>query len=196
MKSSRTKSTSPAPLHQLKISLKWSRPAIWRRVVVPSDLPLDRLHDVIQIAMGWTNSHLHQFVGAGGVYRSHSEDLWELDDDDANDEEDHAVADLVRRPKAKFVYEYDFGDGWLHDVTLEKILPPDPAFKHPVCVAGKNACPPEDCGGMPGYLNLLRTLANPKEPEHESMKEWLGGEWDASAFELDKINRKLKRVKR
>jgi len=122
-------------------------------------MTLDQLHDVIQIAMGWTNSHLHEFIGDGGrfdggAFREPGPDLDELDDDAAS-EKNHTVADLAPRPKSKFVYEYDFGDGWRHDVTVEKILAPDPALKHPVCLAGKNACPPEDCGGIGGDYHKL-----------------------------------------
>ncbi len=197
-KTSRPKSAAIASLHQLKISLKWSRPAIWRRVVVPADMTLDQLHDVIQIAMGWTNSHLHEFIGDGGrfdggAFREPGPDLDELDDDAAS-EKNHTVADLAPRPKSKFVYEYDFGDGWRHDVTVEKILAPDPALKHPVCLAGKNACPPEDCGGIGGYYDMLKKLADPSDPEHDETKEWLGDEWDSAHFDLDQVNAALKRI--
>ena len=199
-KTSRPKSVGKSPLHQLKIKLKWSRPAIWRRIVVPSDMTLDRLHDVIQIAMGWTNSHLHQFIGYGGKFdggefREPDPEINERDDD-AVSEKNHTVADLAPRAKSKFVYEYDFGDGWLHDVMVEKILAPDPAFKHPVCLAGKNACPPEDSGGIPGYYDFLKKLSDPKDPEHEEMKNWIGDEWDAALFEIERVNAALKRLKR
>jgi hypothetical protein len=199
-KTARPKSAACVPLHQLKVTLKWSRPAIWRRVVVPADLTLDRLHHVIQIAMGWTNCHLHQFIGDGGrfdggAFRERDPDF-DASDDDAASEEDHTVADLAPRSKSKFVYEYDFGDSWLHDVKVEKVLAPDPAFKHPVCLAGKNACPPEDCGGIGGYYDMLKSLADPKRPEHEEVKEWLGGDWDAARFDVDRINAALKRFKR
>ena len=97
--------------------------------------------------------------------------------------------------KGKFIYEYDFGDSWLHDVVVEKVLPPDPAFKHPACLAGANACPPDDCGGMGGYYNMLEALGNPKHPEHADLEEWIGGEWDAERFDLDEISGKLGRLK-
>jgi Plasmid pRiA4b ORF-3-like protein len=194
------KSAAPAPLYQLKITLKWSEPSIWRRVVVPGDMMLDRLHDVIQIAMGWTDSHLHRFVGASGLFngvafQSKDPDFGEPDDDVA-DESDHTVAELAPRTKSKFVYEYDFGDGWLHDVIVEKILAPDPAFKAPVCLAGENAGPPEDCGGIGGYYEMLRKVADASDPDHEDMKEWLGDTWDATHFDLKRVNTALKRLKK
>ncbi len=199
-KTSGPKSAALAPHLQLKITLQGSRPAIWRRVVVPADMTLDRLHDVIQIAMGWTNSHLHQFIGEGGrfdggAFRERDPDMDELDDDAAS-ERDHTVADVAPRPKSKFVYEYDFGDGWLHDVTVEKVLAPDPAFQHPVCLAGQHACPPEDCGGIGGYCEMLKRLANPKRPEHEQTKEWLGADWIAARLDIGRVNAALKRFKR
>jgi hypothetical protein len=181
------------PLHQLKVTLKWSNPRIWRRVVVRSDMPLDGLHYVIQVAMGWTDSHLHQFVAGGAIYGT-------PDPQNAGfgreilDEGRHTVADLAPAVKKKFLYEYDFGDGWMHEVVAEKFLPPDTGFQTPVCLAGRNACPPEDCGGIPGYYNLLRILGDRKHPEYREMKEWIGGKVDPSAFDLDAVNKALKRL--
>ena len=97
--------------------------------------------------------------------------------------------------KKKFLYEYDFGDGWIHEVVAEKILPPDPGFKNPVCLAGENACPPEDCGGIPGYYNLLEILGDRKHPEYRDMKDWMGGKFDPAAFKLDAVNKAFKRLK-
>ena len=186
------------PLYQLKITLKWSKPPIWRRVIVRADMSLVRLHDVIQIAMGWTNSHLHQFIAGSGFARTYYGKLDPEFSDMGSEmlnERRYTVADLAPAPKGKFIYEYDFGDGWKHDVVAEKTLPPDPAFKHPVCLAGANACPPEDCGGIGGYCNLLEILADPKHPEHADMKEWIGGELDAEEFSLEGVNAVLKRLK-
>ncbi len=104
-------------------------------------------------------------------------------------------AEVFLGSRRKFIYEYDFGDGWQHEVAAEKILPPDPAFKHPLCLAGANACPPEDCGGMGGYYDLLEILANPKYPEHADVKEWIGGGFDPNEFSLDGVNLVLKRLK-
>ena len=182
------------PLNQLKITLKWSQPAIWRRVVVRADLKLDRLHDVIQVVMPWTNSHMHQFIVGRTYYGKPDPEFADMGSETLN-EKRYAVADLAPAAKKKFIYEYDFGDGWQHVVVVEKVLPPDAGFKHPLCLAGANACPPEDCGGIPGYYNLLETLADPKHPEHGDLKDWIGGEWDAARFDLEDTNKTLKRLK-
>ncbi len=189
-----THGAASVPLYQLKMTLKWSDPAIWRRVVVRADMPLSWLHYVIQEAMGWTNSHLHHFIAGSAIYGT-------PDPQNAGfgreilDERRHTVADLVPAAKKKFLYEYDFGDGWIHEVVAEKILPPDSGFKNPVCLAGENACPPEDCGGIPGYYNLLEILGDRKHPEYRDMKEWMGGKFDPAAFKLDAVNKAFKRLK-
>lgn len=191
-------SRSGAPLYQLKITLKWSKPPIWRRVVVRADMKLDRLHDVIQITMGWTDSHLHQFIagsGFGRAFYGRPDPGFAGMGSETLNETRYTVADLAPAAKRKFIYEYDFGDGWQHEVVTERILPPDPAFRHPVCLAGANACPPEDCGGMGGYYNLLEIMADPKHPEHQDMKEWVGGRLQPEAFNLDLVNSGLKRFR-
>jgi hypothetical protein len=181
-------------LYQLKITLKWSQPAIWRRVVVRADLPLGRLHDVLQVVMPWTNSHMHQFIAGKTFYGAPDPEFGGMGMEILNEDE-YTVADLAPAAKKKFTYEYDFGDSWAHEVTVEKVLPPDAGFKHSVCLAGANACPPDDCGGVPGYYELLKVLGNPKHPEHAEIRDWFGGEWDVAAFDLAGINRQLKRLK-
>ena len=182
------------PLYQLKITLKWSKPPIWRRVLVRADMKLDRLHEVIQIVMPWTDSHMHQFILGRTFYGMPDPEFADMGSETLN-EKKFKVADLAPAAKQKFIYEYDFGDGWQHEVVVEKVLPRDRAFKHPTCLAGANACPPDDCGGVPGYYDLLETLADPKHPEHADMKEWIGGEWDAARFDLDAANAMLKRCR-
>ena len=182
------------PLYQLKITLRGSKPLIWRRIVVRADMKLDRLHSVIQTAMGWTDSHLHQFL-ADGVYYSQPDAEGDAGDIETLNEKRYTVTDLAPEAKMKFIYEYDFGDSWEHQVLVEEVLPPDPGFKHPVCLGGANACPPEDCGGFPGYYDLLAALANPKHEDHEEMKEWVGSAWDATHFNLAQTNAGLKRIK-
>ena len=156
------------------------------------------MHTVIQIAMGWTDIHLHQFVAGSGFART----LYGVPDPDSEDmgseilnEKRFAVADLAPAARRKFSYEYDFGDGWEHDVLVEKVLPPDATLKHPVCLAGANACPPEDCGGIWGYYDLIAILSDPNHPEHEERKEWIGGGIDPAEFELDEVNARLKGLK-
>lgn len=195
---SETQPGGGVPLYQLKITLKWSKPPIWRRVVVRGDMTLDRLHNVIQIAMGWTDSHLHQFIAGSGFSRTFygrpDPEFADMGSATLN-EKRYSVADLAPTAKRKFIYEYDFGDGWRHDVVAEKILPPDPAFKHPMCLAGANACPPEDCGGIGGYYNLLEILRDPQHPEHADMKDWIGGDLNAEEFSVKGVNLVFKRLK-
>lgn len=188
---------SDAPLYQIKITLRHSEPEIWRRVVIRADMPLDQFHDVIQVAMGWTHSHLHQFViGRGPATQFYGEPDTEFLDrgPEMLDERRFSVADLAPAAKRKFVYEYDFGDSWEHEVLVEKTLPPDAGFKHPVCLGGARACPPEDCGGSWGYSNLLEILADPKHPEHEETREWVGEEFHAEEFCVEDVNEILKQL--
>ena len=180
-------------LYQLKITLKESKPPIWRRVIVRADMPLVRFHKVIQLAMGWTDSHLHQFHAGQTRYVIPDREFPDMSENALN-EKRYTVADLAPAAKSKFVYEYDFGDSWYHEIVVEKVLPSDASFKHPVCLAGENACPPEDCGGIWGYYNLLETLKDPKHADHEEMKDWVG-EWDPTCFDLDVTNSVLKRLK-
>ena len=190
--------SASAPLYQLKITLKWSQPPIWRRVLVRGDMTLDCLHDVIQLAMGWTDSHMHQFIvgsKSACTYYGNTEPAFGSMDGEMLDESRYTVAGIAPAARHKFIYEYDFGDGWEHEVVAEKILPPDAGFKHPTCLAGEMACPPEDCGGVPGYDNLREILADPKHPEHDEMKDWIGGDLDAATFDLKKVNAVLKRLK-
>lgn len=154
---------------ELDVRLRGIDPAIWRTLEVPGSSSLEAVHFAIQVAMGWTNSHLHQFDIAGTRYGM-------VDVDEAGDLEDesaYSLEDLVRSG-ISFVYEYDFGDSWEHDVTVTKVTT---VAKSPParCIAGARACPPEDCGGPGGYANLLEALADPRHEEHQSLVEWSDG---------------------
>ena len=188
---------TPVPIYHLKVSLKGVAPPIWRRLQVPGNANLGWLHAVIQVAMGWTNSHLHQFVIGKRLYSDPSFDLDELEDDPGVfDENATAMAEVAPRVKSTFVYEYDFGDSWDHRIVVEKILDPDPTAAGLVqCLDGKRACPPEDCGGVGGYADLLETIMDPKHEEYESMREWLGGSFDPEAFDRETINKHLRKLK-
>jgi Plasmid pRiA4b ORF-3-like protein len=175
-------------VYQLKVTLKYSKPPIWRRVQVLSDTTLFRLHQILQMVMGWTNSHLHQFIVRGAYYS-----LPDPEFGTAQDERKVKLGEIVSAPKRRFTYEYDFGDSWLHEILVEKIASPEPGVKYPVCLAGQRSCPPEDCGGVGGYGEFLKAIRDPVHPEHESMLEWIGGSFDPEAFDVDKINRQLKR---
>lgn len=176
-------------MYRLKITLKGSKPPIWRRVDVPSDLPLDWLHAVIQIAMGWTDSHLHEFVIGGERFSAHHPDH----EMDTLDETEYSFDESSMREGAKFDYLYDFGDGWNHVILVEKVLPRTADQRAAVCLAGKGNCPPEDCGGLWGFYNRLGILKDPEHEEYEETREWMG-DYDPAALNLDDINRRLKKL--
>jgi hypothetical protein len=196
MRKSRT--TQPVQIHELKITLQGSKPPIWRRIAVPSDMRLNDLHEVIQVVMGWDDDHLHQFIvpnlqprlmGRRNCERYLSDPRFELDD--VEDESRVRLSDLAPAVKSKFIYEYDFGDSWEHLVEVVKICPPDEGVKYPVCLAGKLACPPEDCGGIWGYYDMLEVLKNPKHERYEELSEWIGEDFDPERFDIDEINAAL-----
>ncbi|GAB4219310.1 MAG: plasmid pRiA4b ORF-3 family protein [Spirochaetota bacterium] len=174
--------------YQLKICLLHIKPLIWRRFIVNSDIKLPDLHKVIQTVMGWTNTHLHQFVKDDIIYS-------EPDEDSLIEYVDYRkikLNQLLKKEKQYILYEYDFGDGWEHKIVLEKIITEGDFPKHPVCIGGKRNCPPEDCGGPYGYLDLLKIISNPENEEYDEMMEWLGGEFDPEYFDMELINDLLK----
>lgn len=160
--------------YQIQIALIDSKPKIWRRILVPSDLLLSDLHIIIQITIGWTNSHLHQFIKDRTYYmeRMADDDLW--DEMENVDYSKVKISDLLKKEKDKMIYVYDFGDNWQHNIILEKIENKGVDKKIPICLTGKNNCPPEDCGGIWGYYNMLGILKHPDHEEYEDYVEWLG----------------------
>jgi Plasmid pRiA4b ORF-3-like protein len=185
-KRSRTK-TLPTSIHQLKVTLEGIRPPIWRRILVRSDVNLAGLHQIIQSAMGWNDSHLHDFTAGGISYgdRSFGEDM------DVEDERKVRLSEIAPQPKDRFRYMYDFGDGWEHIILVEAVKTPEAGARYPVCVTGKRACPPEDCGGVWGYADMLEALADPEHPEHDELKEWIGESFDPEMFDLEQANLRL-----
>jgi hypothetical protein len=180
-------------IYQLKITLKDTKPPVWRRVEVP-DCTLGDLHEVIQIAMGWDNSHLHQFVVRGTYYGPSADDDFGFGMDmEVEDEEGVLLSQIVTGGrKLKFRYEYDFGDGWRHDIEVERVVEREPRVKYPRCVEGRRACPPEDVGGPWGYADFLAVIADPKHPDHREMKEWAGGRFDPEKFSVEAVNKELR----
>ena len=181
---------STTKVFELEIWLVDIEPRIWRRFVVPANIKLPRLHDVIQNVMGWTNSHLHAFMTEGKRYTDPYPDF-DIGEDTL-DETKARLTDLVLRPKDRFVYEYDFGDGWNHVVEVVSIGPPEKGLKYPLCLAGERACPPEDCGGPWNYDDFLEAIRDPDHDEHEEMLEWVGSSFDAESFDVQEVNRLLK----
>ncbi len=209
-------------VYQLKITLKGSKPPIWRRMLVSSETRLDKLARIIMAAMGWDNSHLHEFetktarygppeddggFGMGAVDpRKMLAEIFGVDPgrlDDLPfgpppliDEAEVTLAQVVPNEGGRIAFTYDFGDGWDHTIVVEKILPADPATEYPVCVKGVRACPPEDCGGIWAYQSdMLPALKDPKSPQHRHWKGWIG-KFDPEAFDLDLANSRLKHLDR
>ena len=181
-------------LYQFKITLLDITPAIWRRIQVP-DCTLADLHEYIQAAFGWENYHLHQFDIDGERYSQPAPD----GDDfgmEFKDETDVLLSKLIPKSgrPSRWIYEYDFGDDWRHEVQFEGFPPADPKAKYPLCLEGERACPPEDCGGSWGYADYLAALADPKHEQHDELLEWRGP-FDAEAFDVKKATKEMRKVK-
>lgn len=186
--SRRSAQRGPQQTFQIKVTLRDVRPPIWRRLLVPSDILLPKLHEVLQAAMGWYDSHLHLFRVGNRSYAPPGD--W---DPVGMDSRAVALSDLAAKKGARLVYEYDFGDGWTHDIVVESVSP-EPC-KEVRCVTGRRRCPPEDCGGPWGYAELLEALANPGHEEHAEMREWAGGEIDAEEFDAARMDAAVRRVR-
>lgn len=174
---------------ELKITLADIDPEIWRRVAVPANYTLAGLHAVIQAAMGWENYHLHQFV-IGYHYYGVPDPTDTYPGPKIREEGNYKLADVLSDSEF-FVYVYDFGDDWHHEITVEKIRPAKEKETLPTCLAGKRACPPEDCGGPHGYSELLEALADPDHEEHEHLKGW-AGDFEPERFDRRLANKRLK----
>jgi len=180
----------PKSVHQLKVTLQASKPEIWRRICVPSHWTLATLHYVIQFAMGWTNSHLHQFtVGEPPKQTFYSLYRGEGDGLDIKDVRKTQLKTIVAHAGDHFEYEYDFGDSWRHRIEVESISPPEPYVIYPVCLAGERAAPPDDCRGVYGYADLLKVLANKRHPEYQDSWDWVrsmkGPTWQTDQFHAE-----------
>lgn len=184
-------SKSKTPIYRIKVTLRHVAPPVWRRIEVPADIKLGKLHGVLQIAMGWTNSHLHAFRTGGVAYGTPNPDS----PDDETMNERNVRLDQVATQDDKLIYEYDFGDGWEHELIIEQAFPAEPAVRYPRCTEGRRACSPEDCGGPPGYEHLLEVLRDPRHKEHNEMREWVPEGFDSETFDLDAVNRALWRMK-
>ena len=186
-----TRRNSASSICTLRIELQYIEPLIWRRLHVAANIALPRLHSVLQVAMGWTDSHLHSFHIGDRVY-SNGEDLEELN---MLAEKGHALGSLLGETIREFGYEYDFGDGWEHRIVVESIGKPVPDWFYPLCVAGERACPPEDVGGIHGYQEFLEAIADPDHEEHDRMLVWVGGAFDPEGFDINCVNRELRRLR-
>ena len=173
--------------HVLRISLRYVEPEVWRRVTVPSDMPLSKFAKVLEQAMGWAGYHLHLFDVGGVLFGQPDETT-----DYVIDEKAAKVSHLLPRSESSLRWDYDFGDSWEHDVVVEAIEPLDPKGKLPVVLDGARACPPEDVGGVPGYEEFVRALSNSKSRAHKQMKEWAPKGFDPAVFDLLSANRRVR----
>ena len=186
----------PLEIYQLKLTLFDTRPPIWRRLLVPAGLTLEQLHDVLQVAMGWDDSHLHDFrIGQKRFGKPDPNDRF-MGLPAIGNERTARLFTVLGKVGAKAVYTYDFGDSWEHAIVVEKVLPLEPGVPYPICVGGKLQGPPEDCGGIPGYYNLLEAIRDPAHIEHEEMLDWIGGAFDPEAFSVDDVNQRLTLLQR
>jgi hypothetical protein len=190
---------APKRIYELQIELAHIEPRIWRTILVPDNLKLSKLDLIIQTAFGWSNSHLHEFtIGTKQYGLVEIEKEWSMGLDfgrELLDERKFTLGQTLGDEVQRFVYEYDFGDGWEHIAKVIKIHEPTATNSKPVCVAGKNACPPEDVGGPPGYAYFVEVLADPAHEDYASMLEWVGGEFDPEAFQIDATNAAIKRLR-
>jgi hypothetical protein len=170
------------------------KPLIWRRIQV-EDCTLDKLHEHVQTAMGWTNSHLHhfrvgkQFYGDPELLQENFEELGYQDSTTIK------LTDIVPKDAKQFSfsYEYDFGDSWEHEIVVEGTADPAPAKNYPVCLEGQRACPPDDCGGVWGYADLLQAISDKKHENHDELLEWLGGSFDPEWFDPAAATKAMKK---
>jgi Plasmid pRiA4b ORF-3-like protein len=185
--------TKSEHLYQFRLTLLETSPPIWRRIQV-GDCTLDKLHEHIQTAMGWTNSHLHQFTIDGRLF---GDPLLMEEDFDERGFEDSTTTMLseilpASGKRFRFEYEYDFGDGWLHEVHFEGRLKSESGKRYPLCLEGARACPPEDVGGVTGYADFLEAIADPENEEHDGLLEWAGGRFDPEEFNPVVATRRMK----
>jgi len=178
-------------VYQFKVTLEGIRPPIWRRIQVPENYTFWDLHVAIQDAMGWSDSHLHEFDVYDPASGSQERLGIPTEDFDFDDEMvpgwSRNISQYFSLENPKAGYVYDFGDDWEHTLTLEKILPREKARQYPVCVKGKRACPPEDCGGIWGYEELVEIITDPEHEEYDEMIEWVGEGFEAEAFDAKSV---------
>ena len=190
--------TESLSVYYLRVTLKDSEPSIWRDVLVPSNLTLEELHYVIQTVMGWDNCHLHQFIAGKVFYNDGLDSVHNFDDTEEYDrnERKYTVSDLLPEEKSSIIYEYDLGDSWTHQIVLKKILPADADVdaRQPRCVQGEQACPPEDCGGVWGYTDMLQAFQHTENSEHDEIVTGFSKDFNPEHFDIDAINRVLKHL--
>lgn len=185
-----SKMDSGMKILRLKVTLLGIKPPIWRRLEAPADLSLHGLHACLQAAFGWTDSHLHEF-GIDGQTFAPPDSMSGMAKIDSREQ---PLGELEGKVKA-FGYRYDFGDEWHHRIEIEAWAKAVEGVQYPRCTAGARACPPEDCGGDQGYMELIEILKDRRHERYRDLKEWVGSRFDPEAFDLAKANAALARVK-
>ncbi len=186
----------PQEIYLIKVTLLGTDPPIWRRLLVPADLNLEQLHHVLQLAMGWDDSHLHEFRIGGQRFGKADPMETFFGGPQTAGERTARLFNVLGRVRAKAVYTYDFGDSWEHEVVVEKRLAPKPGQAYPACLAGERHGPPEDRGGIYGFYDLLEAIADPEHERHDEFIEWVGDEFDPAAFSVDEVNQRLEPMQR
>ena len=175
---------------QIKISLMNSSPSIWREIQVHRETTFFELHHIIQITMGWQNYHLYEFNTEGYRIGEISEDSMEdFGNNELLNSRDIKLVDVIT-VRETLSYEYDFGDGWLHQIEVQNFLSCD-KHEYPVCIGGEMRCPPEDCGGLHSFYDSLKILKDKKHPEHKEMVQWFPTKYDPYIFDILKANKQL-----
>lgn len=184
--------TTGAHVYQGKVSLKGIIPPIWRKFQVAGDTTLYRLHLILQTVMGWHNQHLYRFIIDGIEYMEPPpETAWPP----VQDPHRVTLSNVVHEEDSKFIYVYDFGADWQHIISIDRILPAQPEVDHPICLAGQRACPPEECGGIFNYGNLLEIIQDPNHEDYAEARDLLAESFDPEAFEVEQVNRALQKLK-
>jgi hypothetical protein len=178
-------------IFRVHVSLMNIEPPIWRCIELTSQTTLKQFHCILQIAMGWTNSHLHEFIV--GSQRYGTPDVHFDEPGEVIAEGKVHLSTVLPVPEARILYVYDFGDYWQHSVHLEAVLSAQPGIDYPRVLDGARSCPPEDCGGATGYADLVDILLDPTHEDFQQMREWAGEEFNAEVLHLEKINARLRR---
>ena len=187
----------PVRIYQLRIELTQIEPRIWRTILVPDTIKLSKLDRIIQEAFGWTNSHLHEFsfgTKRYGMVDAIEDQEWD-EENPLLDERKFTIGMLLSDDLSEFEYDYDFGDGWCHNIKVERLLTPNQTNYWPMCIDGENACPPEDVGGPLGYLEFIEILADPTHEQHEDLFRWVGGPFDPQGFDVNTANTRIGRIR-
>lgn len=183
----RSKSTKS---YQLRVELKSVKPAVWRRIAVPGTIKLSKLHHILLAAMGWQGGHLHEFIFADAMYGEAQVEM-----EPGVEDESHVSLIKAMDGASSFTWIYDYGDYWEHKIKVERIVELGVPLDTAMCITGRNACPPEDVGGAPGYEEFVDAIRDPANPEHQTMLEWCGGAFDPSAFDPFAAQQRLDEIK-